>query len=59
MDTDKGADGFSGISVTRNNQGQGVSKGVIVPDWPASVPKTAPTRIIKDFADLTAHRETC
>jgi hypothetical protein len=59
MDTGEGADCFSGVSVTRNSQRQWVSKGVIVPDWPAPVPKAAPTRIIKGFADLAAHREIC
>jgi hypothetical protein len=45
-------------SVTQNPK-QGENKRRIVPDWWSPGAAAAPAGIIKGFADLAAHRETC
>jgi hypothetical protein len=53
-------DGFSGFSVTHSSPGRVLKKrGWIVPDWALKPARLTVTGIIKGFADLTTHRETC
>jgi hypothetical protein len=54
------ADGFSGFSVTHSSPVRVFKKrGWIVLDWALKPPRLTVTGIIKGFADLTTHRETC